>query len=84
MSKQLYPIKIFCAKCKILLYEYTKEGPGSLVKCYVDRITTDHTNKDLKCPKCETQFCRAGMIFNRPIHKIIGGKVYTKGFCPEK
>ncbi len=84
MSKPIYPIKIFCQRCQTLLYEYDKEGPGSLVKCYVDRITADHTEKDLNCPKCKTPFCRAGQIFNRPIHKIIGGKVFVKGFCPKK
>ncbi|MCX6715575.1 MAG: hypothetical protein NT077_00995 [Candidatus Taylorbacteria bacterium] len=83
MSKPIYPIKVHCRSCNTLLYEYDKEGPGSLVKCFVDRITADHTKGDFKCPKCETPFCRLSQIGNRPIHKIIGGKVYIKGHCPK-
>lgn len=77
----VYPIKIYCSKCKTLLYEYNKEGPGHLLKCFVDRIKTDHTNGNLKCPKCEQEFARHGKIGTRPIHKIIAGKVYKQGWC---
>lgn len=80
-DKKIFPIKIFCEKCDSLLYEYNKEGGGALIKCFVDRIRTDHTNGDMKCPKCGQEFARLKAIKNRPIHKIIQGKVYIRGHC---
>eukprot|EP00242_Pyramimonas_sp_CCMP2087_P015093 CAMPEP_0198219514 /NCGR_PEP_ID=MMETSP1445-20131203/74767_1 /TAXON_ID=36898 /ORGANISM="Pyramimonas sp., Strain CCMP2087" /LENGTH=114 /DNA_ID=CAMNT_0043896941 /DNA_START=145 /DNA_END=486 /DNA_ORIENTATION=- len=51
-------VNIFCSKCKTKLYKYAKGGTGSLVKCYVERITHDYTNGDLTCPneKCGSVF----------------------------
>lgn len=80
-SKRIYPIEIFCGGCHTLLYRYDKEGPGHLKKCFVDRITKDNTAGDLKCPKCGQEFARHGQIGNRPIHKIMQGKVHKKGSC---
>jgi hypothetical protein len=71
-------IKIFCNKCKAKLYVYKKNGTGALVKCFEERIVKDFTNKDLKCPNCLTTFARRSSIAGRPIHKIIGGKVYHR------
>ena len=79
MNKGFRTISIFCAKCKALLYKYYKGGTGGLVKCFEDRIAEDHTNGDLKCPKCGQEFARMRIIKNKPAHKIIQGKVYTKG-----
>jgi len=76
---KIFTIAIHCSKCKDLLYEYQKEGPGSLVKCYIDRIAKDHTNGDLKCPSCGQDFARHATMRMRPVHKIIQGKVYIKG-----
>jgi predicted RNA-binding Zn-ribbon protein involved in translation (DUF1610 family) len=50
-----------------------------LVKCYVDRIAEDRTAGDLRCPSCGEQFARERMIRGKPAHKIIGGKVFTRG-----
>lgn len=72
-------ISIHCAKCRTLLYKYKKGGTGGLVKCLVDRIVQDNTAGDLCCPKCGQQFAREQMIGGKPAHKIIQGKVYTKG-----
>ncbi len=72
-------ISIHCAKCKTLLYKYHKGGRGGLVKCLVERIVEDNTNGDLKCPQCGQEFARERMIGGRPAHKIIQGKIYTKG-----
>lgn len=83
MSKPIYPIEIYCAKCKTLLYKYNKEGPGSLVKCFVSGITEDNTKGDCHCPKCNQQFCRVSELHGRSIHKIVQGKVFTKGHCPK-
>jgi len=71
-------IKIFCNNCKAKLYVYKKSGTGALVKCFEERIVKDFTNKDLKCPTCHTAFARRSSIAGRPIHKIIGGKVYHR------
>jgi len=72
-------IDVHCARCKALLYRYRKEGLGHLVKCFVDMILEDHTNKDLKCPKCGQEFARHAKIHNRPAHKIIQGKIFVRG-----
>ncbi len=45
-------IMIFCAKCRAPLYKYRKGGKGALVKCFVERIVEDHTNKQCECPNC--------------------------------
>lgn len=80
-KRGIFPIRIFCSACHTLLYEYDKEGPGHLLKCYVDRITHDHTKGDLQCHKCGQMFARLSAIDHRPIHKIIQGKVYKQGSC---
>ncbi|HCC71839.1 MAG TPA: hypothetical protein DEQ09_11920 [Bacteroidales bacterium] len=70
--------KIYCSKCKTLLYEYYKSKPGHLVKCYKDRIKKDYTEGDLRCPSCGLQFARESMIHGKPANKIIQGKVFMK------
>ena len=72
-------IAIHCAKCRTLLYKYHKGGRGGLVKCLVERIVEDHTEGDLKCPRCKQEFARLRTMEGRPAHKIIQGKVYTRG-----
>jgi len=76
---KIFKISIYCKVCDQLLYVYQKEGPGSLVKCYEDRIAKDYTKGDLKCPSCGQDFARHAVMRMRPVHKIIQGKVYTKG-----
>ncbi len=71
-------IKIYCQQCGALLYHYRKAKPGHLVKCYQDMIVKDFTQGDLKCPRCGQQFARKKIIHNRPAHKIIQGKVYSR------
>ncbi len=62
-----------------MLYRYRKGGTGGLVKCFLDRIVEDHTAGDMKCAECGQEFARARMIGGKPAHKIVQGKVYTKG-----
>lgn len=78
---KLYTISIYCMQCEALLYVYQKEGPGQLIKCFVDRIIEDKTNKDLSCSNCGQEFARKAIIHNRPAHKIIQGKIFTRGHC---
>jgi predicted RNA-binding Zn-ribbon protein involved in translation (DUF1610 family) len=79
MSKEIRTISIFCAKCRTLLYKYRKGGRGGLVKCRPERILEDHTAGDLKCPQCGQEFARHALIGGGPAHKIIQGKVFTRG-----
>ncbi len=72
-------ISIHCMKCRVLLYRYKKGGTGGLVKCFVERIVEDRTAGDMKCPECRRHFARAISIGGRPAHKIIQGKVFTRG-----
>ncbi len=72
-------ISIHCKKCQGLLYRYRKGGTGSLVKCFLDRIIEDYTAGDLTCPGCGQIFARPGAIGGKPVHRIISGKVFTRG-----
>ena len=72
-------IGIHCMKCRTLLYRYEKGGTGGLVKCFVERIVEDRTAGDLCCPSCGQTFAREAMMSGRPAHKIIQGKVFTRG-----
>ncbi|WP_163930721.1 hypothetical protein [Paraferrimonas sp. SM1919] len=65
---------IRCNKCKTLLYRYHKGGKGALVKCFVERISEDHTEQEGVCPSCETQFARRTLVRGTPAFKIIGNK----------
>lgn len=79
MTKPLYTIAVHCSTCSHLLYRYQKEGPGKLVKCYVDRIVEDATKGNLTCPSCGRQFARNATVHARPAHKIIGGTIFIRG-----
>lgn len=72
-------ISIHCRKCDTLLYRYRKGGTGGLVKCFVERIVEDHTKGDLRCHECGQEFARPIVIGSRPAHKVISGKVFTRG-----
>lgn len=72
-------IAIHCIRCRTLLYRYRKGGTGGLVKCFVERIVEDRTEGDLCCPHCRQAFARPTRIGGRAVHKIIQGKVFTRG-----
>jgi hypothetical protein len=72
-------IDIHCARCRGLLYRYEKGGVGGLVKCFVEKIVLDATRGDLRCPTCGQEFARFRMISGKPAHKIVQGKVFTRG-----
>jgi hypothetical protein len=79
MAPSMRAIKILCKSCRTLLYRYNKRGTGALVKCYEERILADFTNRDLRCPSCGQVFARRRMIRGKPAHKIIQGKIFTRG-----
>lgn len=78
-TKRTFIINLHCSMCQTFLYRYRKEGPGTLVKCYVSGILVDATRGDMKCPNCGQMFARFARYHNRDAHKIIGGKVLVKG-----
>jgi hypothetical protein len=72
-------LEISCKKCHTWIMDYQKDGPGNLLRCYVDRIyhpsalrertftnQTIKTVSDLKCSKCHT--CLAKPIIYTRIH----------------
>ena len=62
-----------------MLYRYRKGGSGGLVKCLEERIARDYTAGDLRCPRCGGEFARRMTLAGKPAHKIIHGKVFTRG-----
>ena len=72
-------ISIHCLGCRVPLYRYRKGGTGGLVKCFADRIVEDRTEGNLRCPGCDKEFARFQMINGKPAHKIISGRVFTRG-----
>ena len=64
---------------KMVGYRYKKGGTGGLVKCFVERIVEDLTAGDLRCHECGSVFARAVEIGGKPAHKIVSGKVFTRG-----
>ncbi|WP_413698706.1 hypothetical protein ACLKMH_13950 [Psychromonas sp. KJ10-10] len=68
-------VDIKCAKCRTLLFKYRKGGKGALVKCFIERITTDYTTTPCTCPNCLSVFARETLIRGVPAFKIMGGKV---------
>lgn len=79
MSQSFRTISVHCARCRTLLYRYRKGGRGGLVKCLLYRITKDYTAGDMICPQCGQTFAREQMYGAHKGHKIIQGKIYTKG-----
>lgn len=84
-------LKLYCAQCGEFLFEYQKDGPGSLKRTYLDRISNSPQFQNLQhmslkeipqliCPKC---FERLGvpMIYkkeNRLAFRLLEGKLKKK------
>ena len=71
-------VDIYCGKCRGQLFKYRKGGKGALVKCFKERIVTDHTTTPCICPHCGIEFARETLVRGMPAYKIIGGKVTFK------
>jgi hypothetical protein len=69
---------VYCHKCRQKLLQYKKGGTGTLVKCFIERISKNYTEQLGVCPNCESPFGRETMIRGVPAIKIIGGKVLVK------
>ncbi len=47
-------LEIRCQKCNKIICHYQKDGPGSLKRMYIDRITGEHVSisgSNLNCPE---------------------------------
>lgn len=71
-------LDLFCTNCNSWLFLYRKDGPGSLIRCYLDRIINSDAGDNrnaLKCPKCG-QLIGVPMIYvkeSRPAIRLIHG-----------
>ena len=84
-------LEIMCARCRKYVMSYQKDGPGALLRCYLDRI---HEPRDLKerqyqhfdvrtisrlrCPSCST-IIGLPMIYkleNRPAYRMLRNTFY--------
>lgn len=84
-------LNIYCAKCNQHIALYQKDGPGSLLRMYLDRILEPESllsilkNRqeiatDLKCSNCGL-LMGTPMIFereNRPAFRLIRGSFVKK------
>ncbi len=87
-----YFIDLYCSNCNEHILLYQKDGPGSLVRLYLDRIfepevfakwqsayTTKAELPNLKCPNCQ-QLIATPMVYareNRLAFNLIRG-TYSK------
>lgn len=77
-------IEIFCQACRQHLFSYFKRGKGLLVKIQLHRIIENHTGVEPPTgvcpnPNCAVQYGRPTRIRGRPVLRVIGNKVYSKG-----
>lgn len=86
-------IKIFCRTCSSYLATYQKDGPGKLLRCYLDRIHLPkelnrrqfETFKKSEAPKLKCSTCDAvigiPIIYkkeNRPAYRMNKQKFFLK------
>ncbi len=48
------------------LFKYRKGGKGALLKCFIERIVENHTDKPCTCPGCGQTFARETLIRGTP------------------
>lgn len=84
-------LKIFCSECKAFVMDYQKDGPGRLLRCYLDRIHEPKELRDrqyekfdtkksahLKCHSCRRKI-GIPMIYkleNRPAYQMLSDAFY--------
>ena len=47
---------LYCANCNSYLFTYQKDGPGPLLRCYLDRI---HSSFNIETELCSCSICNA-------------------------
>jgi hypothetical protein len=85
-------ISIYCSQCDEFILRYRKEGSGSLIRVYLNRISEPEHFKQFKharekselpslnCPQC-SQRIGASMIHNtenRPAYRLVKGSFSKK------
>lgn len=78
-------LKLFCESCSSYVMHYQKDGPGPLLRCYLDRIHYPEEIKNtqkgtLLCPSCK-QIIGTPMIYkpeNRPAYRMIKHRFYIQ------
>jgi hypothetical protein len=86
-------LDIYCDECRHLLIQYQKDGPGRLLRCYLDRIHSPQTLKsrqyeyfnvrtspNLSCNNCRL-IIGTPMIYkseNRPAYNMKSDRFYIK------
>lgn len=84
-------LEIFCAGCDKHIMSYQKDGPGALLRCYLDRIHSPKALKNkqydnianLTCLSC-SRIIGTPMIYkpeNRPAYRMIQRSFYFKTNC---
>lgn len=84
-------LKIQCKNCDVFVMNYQKDGPGKLLRCYLDRIHKPKSlsekqhepfnprcAKFLRCVQCNSTI-GVPIIYkleNRPAYKMLEGKFY--------
>jgi len=89
-TSQLYTLS--CAKCGAVFAKYQKDGPGALIRLYLDRIIDEKNilnisivqeKSDMKailCTKCDN-LLGVPMIYepeNRPAYRLIRGNIHKE------
>ena len=75
-------LEIGCVKCNNFVLKYQKDGVGSLIRLYLDRISNkkDLDPNSLKCSKCGN-LLGVGIIYkpeNRPAYSLVRGAYNNK------
>ena len=72
-------VHIHCVGCDEILFSYQKDGPGSLKRCYLDRISEAHVkiaeSSKIECIKCNKDIGYP-MLYkkeNSPAFKMLWG-----------
>lgn len=93
-------LTIFCTNCQEYLMTYQKDGPGRLLRCYLDRIH-DSTFKNLDEKKLECSTCNTVVGYSivyekiyyinkieekekRTAYKMLEGKFFFQNTATEK
>lgn len=75
-------LDIICTKCNLILFQYQKDGSGSLKRLYLDRIISreNSSQENLVCPNCK-ELLATYFIYpkeTRAAYRIIPGKIAKK------
>lgn len=83
-------LRIYCDDCDSWVMDYQKDGPGRLLRCYLDRIDSPsqlrervydfdlRTTRSLRCPECELKIGTPTIYKqeNRPAYHLVKNTCY--------